>query len=80
MGSNSNVLDLLDNLGISPIFNVEDLILHQGTFEHPSLPLSACVGTQVTRFPHFLMSRNDIKAVLDAKFLSSHSGFHHLVQ
>ena len=34
-----------DNLGISHIFNVEDLTLHRGTFEPPSLTFGASTST-----------------------------------
>jgi len=36
LGSNAYLIDLHSlDLSISPIFNVEDLTLHQGTFEPP---------------------------------------------
>ena len=70
------VLDLPDNLGISPIFSVKHLTLHRGTFEPPSLPFSAAVGTQVPKLRPFPQSHLDIEAVMDDEFvLSSHSGF-----
>jgi len=45
LGSKTYVLDLPDNLGIGTIFNVEDLTLHEGTFEPPSLPFGAAAST-----------------------------------
>jgi len=45
--SNAYMLDLPDSLGISPIFNAEDLTLHQGTFEPPCLPFGISAGTQI---------------------------------
>jgi len=53
LGSNAYVLELPDNLGISPIFNVEHLTLHRGIFEPPNLPFSAAAGTQVSKLPPF---------------------------
>jgi len=49
--SNAYVLDLPDNLGISPIFNVEDLTLHRGAFEPLSLRFGTSAGTQVSKLP-----------------------------
>ena len=64
------MLDLPDNLGISPIFNVEDLILHRGTFEHPSLPFGDSAGTQVPKLPTFPQLHTDIEVALDDEFVS----------
>ena len=36
------VLDLLESLGINPIFNGEDLAFYRGTFEPPFLPFGVC--------------------------------------
>ena len=49
LGSNAYVLDLADSLGISPIFNMEDLT--RGTLEPPHLPFRVFVGIQVSRLP-----------------------------
>jgi len=38
------VLDLPANLGITPVFNVEDLTFNRGIFEPPCLPFSASAG------------------------------------
>lgn len=68
---------LPDNLGISPIFNVKDLTLYQGTFQPPSLPFGACAGTQVPKLPYFPQSHTNIEVVLDYELASSsRGGFH----
>jgi len=58
------VLDLVDNLGVSPMFNVEDLTLHRGTFEPPRLRFGASVGTEVARLSTYPQSHIDIEAAL----------------
>jgi len=77
LGSNAHVLDLPDSLDISPIFNVEDLTLHQSTFEPPCLPFGVSTSTQVPRLPPLPQPNTNIEAVLDDKFVSSsRGGFH----
>jgi len=80
LGSNAYMLDLPDDLGITHIFNVEDLTLYRGTFEPPSLPFSASAGTQVPKLPTFPQSHTDIEVVLDDEFVSSsYDGFRRLL-
>ena len=44
MGSNAYLLDLPNDMDISPVFNVEDLLPYRGTFEPSTLPSSMFVG------------------------------------
>jgi len=53
---------------------VEDLTLHQGTFEPPCLPFGVSAGIQVPRLPHLPQPHTDIEAVPDDKFVSSSRG------
>ena len=74
LGSNAYVLDLCDNLGISPISHVEDLTLHRGTLEPPCLPFRVSAGTQVPKLPPLPQSHANIKAMLNDEFMSSSGG------
>jgi len=57
------------------MFNVEDLTLHQGTFETPCLHFDVSIGTQVPRLPPLPQSHTDIEAVMDDEIVSSsHNG------
>ena len=40
MGSNAYLLDLPNDMDISPVFNVEDLLPYRGTFEPSTFPFS----------------------------------------
>ena len=44
MGSNAYLLDLPNDMDISPVFNVEDLLPYRDTFEPSTLPSSVSVG------------------------------------
>ena len=44
LGSNAYLLDLFNEMDISPVFNVEDLLPYRGTFESFTLPSSVSVG------------------------------------
>jgi len=61
---------------------VEDLTLHQGTFEPSCLPFEVSAGIHVPRLPPFPQSQTNIEAMLDDKFVSSSRGGlrHFLVQ
>ena len=62
LGSNTYILDLPDSIGISPIFNVDDLTLHQGTFEPSCLSFGVSIRTQVPRLSILPHSQTDIEA------------------
>ena len=42
--SNAYLLDLPNNMDISSVFNVEDLLPYRGTFEPSTLPSSVAAG------------------------------------
>ena len=44
LGSNVYLLDLPNDMDISPIFNVEDLLPYRGTLEPSALPSSMSAG------------------------------------
>ena len=44
MGSNAHLLDLLNDMDISPVFNVEDLLPYRDTFEPSILPSIVSTG------------------------------------
>ena len=70
------VLDLHENLGFGPIFNVNDLTLHHGTSKSLCLSLNASIGTQILKLPRIPQLKIDIVALLDDDFVSSsHVGY-----
>ena len=44
LGSNAYLLDLPNDMDISPIFNVEDLLPYRSTFEPCTLPSNVSAG------------------------------------
>ena len=44
LGSNAYLLDLPNDMDISPVFNIEDLLPYRGTFEPSTLPSSVSAG------------------------------------
>ena len=48
MGSNAYLLDLPNDMDISHVFNVEDLLPYRGTFE-PSTLLSVCLRVKLAK-------------------------------
>ena len=49
--SNAYLLDLFNDMDISPVFNVEDLLSYRGTFEPSTLPSSVFVVKLVKVHP-----------------------------
>ena len=68
------MLDLPDNLGISHIFNVEDLTLHRATFEPPKLLFGASGRVQILKLPPFPQSHTYVEAMFDDEFVLSYCG------
>ena len=54
MGSNAYLLDLPNDMDISPVFNIEDLLPYRGTFEPSTLPLVCLQVTLAKVHPLYL--------------------------
>ena len=68
MGSNAYLLDLLNNIDISLIFNVEDLLPYRGTFEPSTLPSSVSAGEAskgAPTMPLLQFSKETVDTILD---------------
>ena len=77
MGSNAYLLDLPNDMDISLVFNVEDLLPYQGTFEPSTLPFSVSAGEASKCAPtmHSLQfSKETVDTILDDEFVTSRDG------
>ena len=74
MGSNAYLLDLPNDMDISSIFNVEDLLPYRGTFEPSTLPFSVSAGEAskgAPTMPSLQFSKETVDTILDDEFVSS---------
>ena len=74
MGSNAYLLDLPNDMDISSVFNVEDLLPYRGTFEPSTLPFSVSVGETskcAPTMPSLQFSKETVDTVIDDEFVSS---------
>ena len=77
MRSNAYLLDLPNDMDISLVFNVEDLLPYQGTFEPSTLPSSVSAGEASKGAPtmHSLQfSKETVDTILDDEFVTSRDG------
>ena len=77
MGSNTYLLDLPNDMDISPVFNVEDLLPYRGTFESSTLSSSVSVGEASKGAPTMLslqFSKETVDTILDDEFVTSRDG------
>ena len=77
MGSNAYLLDLPNDMDISLVFNVEDLIPYRGTFEPSTLPSSVFAGDAskcAPSVPSLQYSMETMDAILDDEFATFRDG------
>ena len=77
MGSNAYLLDLPNDMDISPVFNVEDLLPYRGTFEPSTLPSSVSAGEAskgALTMPSLQFSKETVDTILDDEFVTSRDG------
>ena len=77
MGSNVYLLDLSNDMDISHVFNVEDLLPYQGTFEPSTLSSSVFASEDSKGAPtmHLLQySKETVDTLLDDEFVTSRDG------
>ena len=75
--SNAYLLDLLNDMDISLVFNVEDLLPYRGTFEPSTLPSSvsageACKGAPT--MPSLQFSKETVDTIFDDEFVTFRDG------
>ena len=80
LGFNAYLFYLSNDMDISLVFNVEDLLPYQDTFEHSTLPSSVSVGETskgVPTMPSLQYSKETVDITLDDEFVTSRDdGFH----
>ena len=78
MRSNAYFLNLPNDMDISPIFNVEDLLPYRGTFEPSTLPSSVSAGEGNDKgaptMPSLQYSKETMDIILDDEFMISRDG------
>ena len=77
MGSNAYLLDLPNDMDISPVFNIEDLLPYRGTFEPSTLPSSVSAGDAskgAPTVPSLQFSKETVDTILDDEFVTSRDG------
>ena len=77
MGSNVYLLDLPNDMDISHVFNVEDLLPYRGTFEPSTLPYSVFAGDArncAPTMPLLQYSKEMMDTILDDEFVTSRDG------
>ena len=83
MGSNTYLLDLSNDMDISLVFNVEDLLPYRGTFEPSILPSSVSAGEaskDASTMPSLQFSKETVDTILDDEFVTSRDcGFRHFL-
>ena len=77
MGSNAYLLDLRNDMDISHVFNIEDLLPYRGTFEPSTLPSSVSAGDAskgAPTMPSLQFSKETVDTILDDEFMTSKDG------
>ena len=77
LGSNAYLLDLFNDMDISPVLNVEDLLPYRDTFEPSTLPSSVSAGEASKGVPimsSLQYSKEMMDIFLDDEFVTSRDG------
>ena len=80
LGSNAYLLDLPNNIDISHVFNVEDLLPYRGTFKLFTLPSRVSTSEAskgAPTVPSLQYSKEMVDIILDDEFVTSRDGGFH---